>query len=130
MLLGPCKRCGKVDSYKRARFCSDCKEHYFNKVKDYLEKNGGVIEQDICTTLNIDKMLMDEFIEEGRFNVQKEEVKDNSEIKKDLLAKRKDLENALKMQALFDKDKENQALQLKKDKIASMHFINTNHKRR
>ena len=129
MLLGPCKRCGKVDKYKRARYCNDCKTYYFKKVNDYVEEHPGVIALDACKALNVDKILVEEFIEEDSFDLNKEIKEDNVETRKDLEAKRANLENALKMQALFEKDKEEQALQLKRDKIASMHFINTDHKR-
>ena len=130
MLLGPCKRCGKVDSYKKARFCQDCKLYYFQKVNDYVEKHPGVIALEACKILNVDKILVEEFIDEDSFNLNKEIKQENIEKRKDLETKRNNLENALKMQALFEKDKEEQALQLKRDKIASMHFINENHKRK
>ena len=134
MIMGQCKRCGRVMEYKKARYCEGCKLYYFKLVNDYIKEHPGILAIDACKKLSIDKALMEEFIDEDSFNLNSENKKtnliNNNNQKDDLEKKRVELEAALKLQSLISGDKKALDEQQKISKGATMHFLKTEHKKR
>ena len=115
-LKGSCIKCGKVDDYAGARYCKSCKDRYLRQMKDYLYEHKTTPIEKIGEILNVPNKLVDEFLNEDRFNV----VDEGKNL--DVSTKAK-LETLQKMKQMYQNEKQTLE-QMKSNKIKQqMYFI-------